>query len=80
MLNRYIYRLLLQIDRDGFITRKTQKIYLSSIGFFIAMKWLKEKGLVFCDGVDEKNCKIWKLSEKGKELVKCIKKMEELIK
>ena len=80
MLNRYIEQLLLQIDREKFVTRKTQKVYLSTIGFFIALKYLKEKELVYSDGVDEKNYKIWKLTEKGKELVKLLKKIEELVK
>ncbi|MEM1543728.1 MAG: hypothetical protein QW795_03500 [Candidatus Bathyarchaeia archaeon] len=80
MLNRYIAQLLLQIDKDGYITRKTQKVYLSMIGFFIAMKWLKEKELIFNDGFDKNNFKIWKLTKKGKEVVECLKKIEELTK
>ncbi|MGB9693663.1 MAG: hypothetical protein ACPLYF_02350 [Fervidobacterium sp.] len=80
MLNRYIAQLLLQIDKDGFVTRKTQKVYLSTIGFFIAMKWLKEKGFIVNNGTDKNNYKIWVLTEKGKELVAAIKKIEGLIK
>lgn len=80
MLNRYISQLLLQIDKEGFVTRKTQKVYLSSIGFFLALKWLKEKNLVFCDGVDNNNYKVWKLSKKGREVVGYLKKIEELVK
>lgn len=80
MLNRYIQQLLIQIDRENFITRKTQKVYLSSIGFFIAMKWLKEKDFIYCDGTDSKNFKVWKLTPKGKALVSLIKKIEEMTK
>ncbi|MEM1553149.1 MAG: hypothetical protein QXH03_10865 [Candidatus Bathyarchaeia archaeon] len=43
------------------------------------MKELKKMGLIYCDGVDNKNFKIWKLTEKGKEVVKHLKRIEELV-
>lgn len=79
MFNRYLVSLIFQISKEGFITRKTQKVYLSSIGFFIAMKQLKDKGLVYCDGIDNNNFKIWKLTKKGEKLVELLKKAEELM-
>jgi predicted transcriptional regulator len=79
MLNRYLVSLLMQFDKEGHVTRKSQKVYISVIGFYLAIKWLKERGLVECDGVDEENYKTWKLTKKGTELVKLLKRMEELI-
>jgi predicted transcriptional regulator len=79
MLNRYLVSLLMQFDREGHVTRKSQKVYISVIGFYLAIKWLKERGLVECDGMDKENYKTWRLTKKGAELVKLLKKMEELI-
>jgi predicted transcriptional regulator len=79
MFNRYLVGLLMQFDKEGHVTRKSQKVYMSVLGFYLAIKWLKERGLVECDGVDEENYKTWRLTKKGAELVKLLKRMEELI-
>jgi predicted transcriptional regulator len=78
MLNRYLVSLLMQFDREGHVTRKSQKVYISVIGFYLAIKWLKERDLVECDGMDKENYKTWRLTKKGAELVKLLKKMEVL--
>ena len=79
MLNRYLVSLLNQMASEGHVTRKSQKVYISILGFYLAIKWLKERNFVECDGVDEKNYKIWRLTKKGMELVKLLKRIEELI-
>jgi predicted transcriptional regulator len=79
MFNRYLVGLLMQFDKEGHVTRKSQKVYMSVLGFYLAIKWLKERNLVECDGVDKENYKTWRLTKKGAELVKLLKRMEELI-
>jgi hypothetical protein len=80
IFNRYLVSLLNQISKEGYVTRKTQKVYISIIGFYLAIKWLKERNLVYCNGVDENEYKIWKLTNKGVMLVKYLNKISELIK
>jgi predicted transcriptional regulator len=79
MFNRYLVSLLMQFDKEGHVTRKSQKVYISVLGFYLAIKWLKERNLVECDGVDKENYKTWRLTKKGAELVKLLKRMEALL-
>jgi hypothetical protein len=80
IFNRYLVSLLNQISKEGYVTRKTQKVYISIIGFYLAIKWLKERNLIYCNGVDENEYKIWRLTNKGVMLVKYLNKISELIK
>ena len=80
IFNRYLVDLLEEIDKKRSLTRETQTIYRSEIGFFLAMKWLKEHNLITCDGVDEKNYKIWVLNKNGRKLVKLVKMIRLILK
>jgi hypothetical protein len=80
IFNRYLVDLLEEIKDKGHVTRETQTVYKSSIGFFLAMKWLKEHNLIVCDGVDEKNYKIWALNLNGKKVVRFLGYIREILK
>jgi len=78
LLNKYLVRLLLQMYKQGQITRKTQNVYISTLGFYAALKFLKNNGMVECAGVDNKNMKIWKLTDKGVKLVEHLIEIRKL--
>jgi len=69
---------LLKLMKQRRISRKSQKIYKSTLGYFIAMRYLREKGLVQEDGIEDRE-KYWTLSEKGKKLVKLIEEVEKIL-
>lgn len=80
IFNKNIVDLMMQIEKDGYATRKTQRVYTSQIGFFIAMKWLRDHDLIQCDGKTDGNFKIWSLNDKGKEVIKHLKRVREILK
>lgn len=80
IFNKYLANLLCQIKEKGYVTTKTQTVYVSTLGFYIAMKWLRDHDLIKCDGMDENNFKKWSLNERGEELVEHLIKIMELVK
>ncbi|PMP88408.1 MAG: hypothetical protein C0172_02710 [Caldisphaera sp.] len=70
-------RLLLELEKGS--TWKETRLYLSYGGWYKAEKILKEKGLICEAGTDEKGRKIWKLTDRGKELVNYMKKIMEIL-
>ena len=69
---------LLKLMKNQRVSRKSQKIYKSSLGYFLAMRYLRERGLVKEDGIEDRE-KYWTLSEKGKKLLKHVEEIEKLI-
>ena len=67
------------IDERGFVMRREQKIYTSTLGFYLAIRFLKERGIIQCDGMDETQMKKWVLSERGKLFIRHIKSIEGLL-
>jgi predicted transcriptional regulator len=70
--------LLKQVRLKGFVTAKTQEIYGSGMGFYLAMWFCRDNGLVVEDGQDD-DCKKWILTEKGHGVVNLIMKAEEMM-
>ena len=71
-------KLLLSMNEKP-ITKREQKIYISSLGYYNAIRFFKKKGLIKCDGVDERGQKIWKLTEKGKKFVNLLCEIKKLL-
>ena len=76
--NKPLIELLLKMDREGYVTRKSQRIYISTLGYYRILKFLRDYGIIECNGVDENNLKIWVLTPKGKKLVEHIKAIRRL--
>ena len=72
-------RLLKQIWKDGKVSRKTQKIFKSRLGFYISIWQLRDYGLVEEDSIGNDMSKFWRLTDKGKELIEHITKIEEIL-
>ena len=72
LFNKYLVKLLLEIKKKGWINRKTQTAYTSNIGYYIAISFLKKHNLIECNGVDNNNMKLWKLTPKGLEIAEKI--------
>jgi len=60
--------LMLMKENGGKITRKEQDMY-DAIRYYIMMSYLKKNELVICDGINDYNEKIWKLTPKGEKVV-----------
>jgi len=67
------------IEERGYVMRREQDLYTSFLGYYLAVRYLKERGLIQCDGVDETQMKRWTFTEKGKSFVKHINDIEELL-
>lgn len=71
--------LLKEIKDKAFITKSRQKIYGSSIGFYMGIWSLRDRGLVVEDGVDERRQKRWILTDKGKEIIEHLLEIEKIM-
>jgi hypothetical protein len=70
-------RILLELEEPK--SWKDAKVYLTYVGWWNAQKFLKERGIITENGVDENGRKIWKLTDKGKKLVEHIKAIKMLL-
>jgi predicted transcriptional regulator len=70
-------KILLELEEPK--SWKDTKVYLTYVGWWNAQKFLKERGIITENGVDEKGRKIWKLTDKGKKLVEHIKAIKMLL-
>jgi len=79
LFNKYLVKLLLEIYRNKQINRKSQKVYKSNIGYYLAIRFLKKNGLIKCNGVDNNNMKVWILTPKGFEVANHIIEIRKAI-
>jgi len=79
IFNKYLVNLMMEMDNKGVITRKSQSVYKSSLGFFLALKWLKSFDLIECDGVNKDRLKRWKLNDRGKKVVFHLKSVRRIL-
>jgi len=79
LFNKYIVRLMIEMYTKGYVTRKTQTVYSSILGYYIALRFLRKHGLIECDGVEKNMMKRWKLTPKGRELVEHILEIRKLL-
>ena len=68
---------LYQLYEDGYITTKSQRVWASSISFYLTVRKLEAHGLVESSMLNSRE-KVWKLTEKGLKAVKVLKKIDEL--
>jgi hypothetical protein len=80
IFNKNIVDLIIQMKEKKSVTRKTQTIYNSVLGWFVAMKWLRDHDLINSNGTDRNNFKIWSLNEKGKEIATHLECMRDILK
>lgn len=71
-------KLLMEMDERGGVTSKSQRTY-TPFAFYLNIGFLKNNGLVFENGTDKNNRKVWRLTEKGKKFVKHLKAIEEVL-
>lgn len=77
LLSDGIQLFILHIKKKGFVTRNTQDFYDSMMGYY-AITWkLREKGIIRENGRDNRNQKVFVLTENGLEIVKDIKDMRK---
>lgn len=74
-LNRTIIEIIKYLSLYGKLTKKNRPSNLSGITFYMSMWYLRDKGIIKCNGVYNRS-KIWVLTEKGKEFAEIIKKLE----
>ena len=67
--------LLKEIKKHGKVTRKSQSIYLSRLGFYLAVWKLRDMNLVY--PTKNNNAKEWRLTKKGERIVGLITKIEK---
>ena len=79
LFNKHIIRLLLEMYKNNYVTRKTQTVYSSILGYYIAIKFLKRHGLIECDGIEKNMMKRWKLTNKGRKLVEHLIEIRKLL-
>jgi hypothetical protein len=62
--------------KKGFVTKKTQPFY-NGFGYYLMVWHLRDSGVIFADGFEGAE-KIWKLTDRGRELSKLFVRLEEL--
>jgi len=77
--DRNLIDFLKLFEKQGFVMKREQDIYSCTLGYYLAIRFLKERGLIECDGVDETQMKRWVLTDSGKIFVKHIKGIEALL-
>jgi len=80
-INRFSDRnikLLIEIYKRGSLTSANQNIY-GGIGFYGAKDFLMKKGMITEDGVNERNQKIFILTDKGKKFIQLFTEIEGML-
>jgi predicted transcriptional regulator len=62
--------------KRGFVTKKTQPFY-NGFGYYLMVWHLRDNGIVAADGYEDTE-KVWKLTDKGREVAGLFAKLEEL--
>jgi len=71
-------QLLKLFDEREFITRKTQKVYNSRLGYYINIWFFRDEGWIICNGTTSTKEKKWELTNKGKKLVYLLKEIDKV--
>ncbi len=71
-------KLLLEIYDKGEVTSATQKTYWR-YAFYLNISSLNDAGLVVEKGVNKNNQKVWTLTPVGREVVRHLKAIEEVL-
>jgi predicted transcriptional regulator len=79
IFNRHLVNLIFEIRTKTSITRKTQTVYESSLGYFIAMRFLRKYNIIKEAGKTDDNLKIWTLTAKGYVLYEHLKSIRVLL-
>jgi hypothetical protein len=78
MLTNDFREFIVEINRRGSITKKTQKLYFGG-GYYERVWKLRDLGIVNCDGITTDNEKVWVLTSLGKSLAELYIKENKLI-
>lgn len=70
--------LLVEIEKKKKITAQEQTIY-TPFAFYLNIGFLSKYGIVASNGFSENNRKEWELTSKGKEVLKHLKKAEQIM-
>lgn len=76
-LNEIKTAFILHIFNRGFITKKTQNIF-HGLGYYMMIWSLRDNKIVYEDGVNVDNEKVWRLTEKGKKIGSLLRKRQEI--
>jgi len=63
-------------ENKGAITKGDQKMY-GSVSYYIMIGYLSSIGLIYCNGVNDKNQKKWVFSEKGRKIADLLKEIQD---
>jgi hypothetical protein len=73
MLSDTLIEFLLQFKKKGSITKKTQTMF-SGLGYYLAIWRLRDDGLILNDGITNRNEKVWRLTERGRDIIQLLEK------
>jgi len=77
MLSKQLIDFLILIKKKGSITKRTQNMF-RGFGYYLAMWRFRDEGLVYNNGVNNRNEKVWKLTKKGQQLAELYEKRDEI--
>ena len=72
-----IMNFILVIYKNGYIKRSLQSY--DPVRYYTMIYYLRSNGLIYHDGNDERNQKVWKLTDKGLKVAKIIKELKEIL-
>jgi predicted transcriptional regulator len=60
------------------MTKGDQNLY-DSVRYYMMMGYLSSNGLVYCNGVNDKNQKAWAFTPKGEKITELLKQIQNII-
>jgi predicted transcriptional regulator len=79
LLSEKVMHFLLMIKENGNkMTKGDQNLYYS-VRYYMMMGYLSSNGLVFCNGVNDKNQKTWALTDKGMKTVDVVAQLQDVL-
>lgn len=75
-INESIMSILNYLKSNGKITR-SERPY-SGLSFYLTIWYLRDKGIIYCDGVNERREKVWVLTDRGKRVIDILDELEKI--
>jgi len=77
--NMFLKRTIIEFINFMYENKGITKSENPFFGYYISIWYLRDLGLIRENGVNEKNQKIWVLTQKGNDVAKKLKEIEEMV-
>jgi len=75
-INNNIVSVLNYLKDRGKISKSNRPF--SGLQFYLTIWYLRDKGLIYCDGVNDRREKVWVLTDRGRRVIEILDELEEI--